>query len=187
MSEGLKIALTAVAGVTVFVLGQIVQKWFIEPIQEQRKLVGDIVYSIVLHSNLFNYRDHLRAVGQIRRQLDNLNAADAAQLNEAYDLLKERTAEGTDHLRRLSSRIHGSIQVIPCYWLLETLRIAYNRDALYDVASKLVQWAQNPELETTVQFQNDIATLLNVRHILRRAETRVIQTAAQQIVGREPR
>jgi len=44
MTEGLKIALTAgltaIGGVTVFVAGQIIQKWFIDPIQEQRKLAG---------------------------------------------------------------------------------------------------------------------------------------------------
>jgi hypothetical protein len=174
MSEPLKIALTAVVGITVFVLGQIVQKWFIEPIQDQRKLVGDIVYSIVLHSNLFNYHDHFRSVSRLKQDADKLGADYVALLNEAYDRLKTRTDEGSEHLRKLSAQIHGSIQVIPCYWLLQTLRIVHSRDALYDVATKLVQWAQNPELETTIQFQNDIATLLDVRHLLDRAETRVI-------------
>jgi hypothetical protein len=32
MTEGLKIALTAVGGITVFVAGQIIQKWFVDPI-----------------------------------------------------------------------------------------------------------------------------------------------------------
>jgi|SRR6266853_3724393 len=170
MSEGLKIALTAVAGVTVFALGQVVQKWFIEPIQEQRKLVGDIVYSIVFHSNLFNYSGYFHAASQIKQHAQKLGAADAELLNEAYDLLKDRTAEGTEQLRKLSSQIHRSIQVIPCYWILEKLRIVYSRDALYDVATKLIQWATNPELETTVAFQNDIARLLKVRHLLKRAQ-----------------
>ena len=52
MSEGLKIALTAVAGIIVFVLGQIVAKLFIEPIQEQWKLRGKIVHALSYYSML---------------------------------------------------------------------------------------------------------------------------------------
>ena len=66
MSEGLKIGLTAVAGIIVFVLGQIIQKWFTEPIQEQRKLAGDIVYSIIFHSNFFSYVEHFHEAAEIR-------------------------------------------------------------------------------------------------------------------------
>ncbi|HEV2292260.1 MAG TPA: hypothetical protein VGR35_00295 [Tepidisphaeraceae bacterium] len=41
MSEPLKIALTAVGGVVIFVLGQIIQRLFIEPIQDQRRTIGN--------------------------------------------------------------------------------------------------------------------------------------------------
>jgi hypothetical protein len=170
MSDALKITLTAVAGVTVFVFGQIIQKWFVEPIQEQRKLVGDIVYSIIFHSNLFKYTDYFRVASKIKQQVDKLKTTDAELLNEAYDLLKDRSTEGTEQLRKLSSQIHRSIQVIPCYWILEKLRIVYSRDTLYDVANKLIQWAANPELETTVESQNDIIYLLNVRHLIKGAQ-----------------
>jgi hypothetical protein len=46
MSERLKIALTALAGISVFVLGQTVHRWLIDPIQEQRRLVGKIIHAV---------------------------------------------------------------------------------------------------------------------------------------------
>jgi hypothetical protein len=170
MSEGLKIALTAVTGITVFVLGQIIQKWFIEPIQEQRKLVGDIVYSIVFYSNLFTYTEAFLIASKIRHQAKGIEGRDAELLDEAYELLKEKSDGGSKKLRELSSQIHQSLQVIPCYWVLEKLRIVYKRKTLYDISSKLILWNQNPELETTVACQNAIIYLLNIKHLIQRRE-----------------
>lgn len=172
MSEGLKIALTAVAGISVFVLGQIIQKWFIDPIQEQRKLAGEVVYSIVFHSNLFKYNEFFRMASKIRQQARGLEGKDAELLNEAYELLKEKNAGGAEKLRKLSAQIHQSIQVIPCYWILEKLRIVHSRKNLYEVASKLIQWAANPEWETTITSQNTIIYLLNVKHLIPKGEWR---------------
>ncbi len=42
MSEGFKIALTAMAGVIVFVIGQVVVKFLIEPLHEQKELIGEM-------------------------------------------------------------------------------------------------------------------------------------------------
>jgi len=168
MSEGLKIALTAVAGIAVFVLGQIIQKWFIDPIQEQRKLIGEVVFSIVFHSNLFKYNEFFLIAAKIRQQAKGLEGRDAELLNETYELLKEKNAEGSEQLRKLSALIHQSIQVIPSYWILEKLRIVHSRKNLYEVAKKLIQWAANPEWETTVTSQNAIIYLLNVKHLIQK-------------------
>ncbi len=51
MSEGLKLALTALAGVAVFTIGQIIQKLFIEPIQEHRRGIGRVIYVLDYYSN----------------------------------------------------------------------------------------------------------------------------------------
>jgi hypothetical protein len=52
MSEALKVALTALVGIIVFVLGQVVQKTFIEPIQEQRRLVEKIIHALAYFANI---------------------------------------------------------------------------------------------------------------------------------------
>jgi hypothetical protein len=44
--------LTIIGGVTVYVLGQIITKFFIEPYQEYRKTVGEIAYTLVYYANV---------------------------------------------------------------------------------------------------------------------------------------
>src|SRR5215510_8134795 len=170
MSEGLKIALTAVGGVAVFVMGQIIQKWFIDPIQEQRKLVGDIVFSIVEHSNLFHYSESFKTAAKAKFFAVKKEEIHIPAIDEAYETLKERTSIGVEKLRGLSSQIHQSIQIIPCYWLLEKLRIIYNREKLLEVSRNLIEWSHNPKLDTTIRCQNNIAHLLKVTHLIKAAE-----------------
>src|SRR5688500_11232023 len=69
MSELLKIALTAVGGVTVFVIGQLVAKFLIEPIHEQKKLIGEIAGTIIFYSNVGagveqHYFDQIKAINK---------------------------------------------------------------------------------------------------------------------------
>ena len=50
MSDPLKIALTAFGGICVFVLGQILSKFFIEPIYEQKKVIGQIAHYLSFYA-----------------------------------------------------------------------------------------------------------------------------------------
>jgi hypothetical protein len=52
MSEALKIAITAVVGIAVFVIGQLIQKLLIEPIHEQRKSIGEVLYVVDYYCHL---------------------------------------------------------------------------------------------------------------------------------------
>lgn len=166
MSEGLKIVLTAVSGVVIFVIGQIIQKWFIEPIQEQRKIVGEIVYALAFYANLFNYNNLSRGLAKQRYQAEKVEEREAQIWDEAFAMVKGKMAEGSEKLRGLSSQIHQSIQLIPCYLILEKLGIVYKRRKLYAIAIKLIEWANSPEKETTIECQNGIIHLLNVKHLI---------------------
>lgn len=45
--------LTILGGVIVYVIGQILSKFFIEPIHEQKKLIGEIADSLIFYSNIY--------------------------------------------------------------------------------------------------------------------------------------
>ena len=61
MSEEFRIVLTAcltafgtvVSGAVIFVFGQLVGKFFIEPIHEQSKLIGEIANSLIIYADLY--------------------------------------------------------------------------------------------------------------------------------------
>src|SRR5438874_13832645 len=99
MSETLKIALTAVAGIVVFVLGQIVVKLFIDPIQEQWKLRGKIVHTLSFYAML----DREKAPAELVK-------------------------EWSFALRTLASQLQATT-AIPAYRLLSILRLVLKRES----------------------------------------------------------
>jgi hypothetical protein len=58
MSELFKIILTAsltvIGGILVFVVGQIIAKFFIEPMHEQFRLIGEIANSLIFYANVYS-------------------------------------------------------------------------------------------------------------------------------------
>lgn len=79
---------TIIAGVSVFVLGQIVLKWIIEPVQELRKLKGEILF-------------HL--------------ANDYANIQNANTIKKELALEAGKVFERLGASLLANEHLIPMY------------------------------------------------------------------------
>jgi hypothetical protein len=55
-------ALTVVGGVLVFVFGQLVQRFIIEPQNEQVKLIGEIAYTLAYYAPIYGYPSPGRVV-----------------------------------------------------------------------------------------------------------------------------
>jgi len=134
MTEGVKIAitagLTAIGGVVVFVIGQIVQKWFIDPIQEKRKLVGEIVHSIHFYANLPGYVYIAKKRPTILTNQEKIGSFQLEHIRDVTSTAMTKFREATKTLRDLSAQIHKNIQVIPLYPILEKLRIVRKREDL---------------------------------------------------------
>lgn len=78
------IVLTIIGGVVIFVVGQLVLKFVIEPIQDLNRLRGEIVYSLMFYSNVYmnappSYTD-LREDNQTRDKVQNIFRQLASQL-----------------------------------------------------------------------------------------------------------
>jgi len=84
----LTVFITIFAGFTVFVLGQIFLKWFIEPVQEFRKLQGEILF---------------------------LFANDHAAIHNAKAIDEKEALIVLGALYNLGARLHSCIHLIPCY------------------------------------------------------------------------
>ena len=79
---------TILAGVIVFVLGQIVLKLLIDPVQQFKRTLGEISHALVYHASSFSNP------GVIKPEM----ADDAWQ-----------------KLRHFSAQLHADLRVIPCY------------------------------------------------------------------------
>ena len=87
---------TIFAGVCVYVLGQIVVKFVIDPIQDFYKLAGEIGHSLILYANVYS----------------NTRLCDDATLREAHDTFRKQSCE-------LFAKMH----MIPLYSLWSRLNL----------------------------------------------------------------
>jgi hypothetical protein len=118
MSEGLKIALTALTGIVVFVIGQVIQKLLIEPIQEQKKAISEILF-------LLSYYD-----GH----------------NEGIPWPTE--VEIRDQFRRAASKLYSTTSVIALYTILTILGFVPHREAVGEINKQLSYAAREVNYKT---------------------------------------
>lgn len=146
MSETLKIALTAVAGVGVFVLGQIIQRIFIESIQEQRRIVGRIAHAVTYYANM------TYPIG-----IDPDQLASPALATDAMKVV-----------RGLASDLRATLTTIPMYPLMRVLGLVWSRDNVVKASSELIgmsnsftTYTPGTDRQTTV---DNIVRLLRLKH-----------------------
>lgn len=116
-------AWTAVFGVVVFVAGQSLQRFILEPLQDQRKTVGDIAFALLVYGN----------VGQIRQ----LHAA-GEQLVLAAD-----PPEVVRTIRSLGGRLQQSLYTIPFYDFWAGLRLVPPKTDVLQAISHLTAWSNS--------------------------------------------
>jgi hypothetical protein len=101
-------ALTVVLGFVVFVLGQIVQRFFLEPMQEQKRIIGEIAFAVLYYGNV------------------------SIMAN------KERQEEAVFHLRKLAGQLRATLWTVPWYRLFESLRMVEKRENVLTASEQLV-------------------------------------------------
>ena len=80
--------LTVLSGVTTFVIGQLIVKLVIDPVQEMKKTIGQISHSMIEYANVI---------------------ANPGVLSD--DIMNETSK----HLRQLSSQLHAHLYIVPQY------------------------------------------------------------------------
>jgi hypothetical protein len=135
MSEVLTAALTVFAGFVVFVGGQIVQRFLLEPIQEQRRVIGEIAYVLLYHDNVgrFHTEEYRGEVGYT--------------------------------LRKLAGELRRTRATIPLYGLLEKTPWVVKTDNVMTASSSLVGWSNSViggSEDTSIVHKNTIAENLNI-------------------------
>ena len=117
MSEPYKIVLTAaltvIGGVLIFVIGQIISKFVLEPLQELKKLLGKTSYSLVYF---------------------------AREIHTPVEGDTDKCKIASDEFRKLSSSINSSVESIPFYdcWSRLSNGFIPSRHAISEAASALI-------------------------------------------------
>jgi hypothetical protein len=121
MSEGLKIVLTASVTLMLFVVSQILQRLFIEPIQEFNKARGRVASAVTRHYSVG---------GAFTNE-------DGDVIRDDPDLLRAVR----DELRALAAEIRGCETTIPFYPTLAFILRMPSRRELKNATCALQQWS----------------------------------------------
>jgi hypothetical protein len=107
-------ASTGFVGVLVFVLGQIVLKFFIEPLQEYKEVRGEVSYALLFYANVYGELDPPEVMEEARK-----------------------------HLRGLAGKLRVCLHKIPCYSGFDVLGRVSKREALIRASTELVGWSES--------------------------------------------
>jgi|SRR5215212_4524461 len=112
MNELLTAGLTVFGGAVVLVVGQIIQRFYLEPIQEQRKIIGEIAYALIYDANV---------------------------VRELFD--EERANETATRLRRLASSLRATVRTIPSYGFFSRQGWVPPADNVMRASRELIGWS----------------------------------------------
>lgn len=143
MSELFKIVLTScltiLGGIIVLVIGQIITKFFIEPIHEQSKLIGDIAYSLTFYANIFS----------------NPGNGKPEQMEEASKILRQQ-----------ASQLLEKNYTIQWYWLWELLRVVPKQEDVIAASQSLI-WLSNFIYSQEIDPGQSIGSINKIKNRLR--------------------
>ena len=125
-----------------FVITQSLLKFFIEPIQEQRKLIGEVANAFVVHnvSHDTSWKEFLEKTEDSPAKL-------------------EKVTETQKALRELSGRLRSSLWAIPFYGLFAWMTLVPKATDVMQAADKVIGWSNNlvhPQADDRVREHQDI-------------------------------
>jgi len=138
------IFLTILTAVAVFVIGQILQRMFIEPILEQRKIVARIAHATTLYENAWLFSG-------------GPNVATGA-----FDNDRPEATLAIDAIRLLASDLRASETPIPLYALLERIGLVVPRRDIGFVSHLLLAWQANLKQEMSKRARKAIQKRLKI-------------------------
>lgn len=138
-------SLTVFGGIMVFVGGQLVTRFFIDPIHEQDKLLGEIANLLILYANVSYIKG-------------NPPAKDSSDWKQIEDMSQE--------LRRISGRLRGATYSMRAYWLFQKFQLVrLNRDEVLEISKSLIGWSNfliSGDNKIMISAQKTIGKILKV-------------------------
>ena len=109
----------------VFVITQSILKFVIEPIQEQRKIIGEIANAFVAYADI---------------PVD-LSPKEFYEKTEGMSAQRDRIVETRQELRRLSGRLRASLWTIPFYKQLSRVNLIPKVADIDEASNGLIGWS----------------------------------------------
>lgn len=125
-------AQTALFAVLVYVIGQTVQKIFLEPYQEQRRLIGETAYTLVYYANI----------------------SDMA--------LPDEQSEARKAIRKLAAQLRATAWTIPFYPVWAFVRLVPSRKAISEASAGLISISNSVGHGSTREQRDAVSDALKI-------------------------
>jgi hypothetical protein len=158
--------LTALAAITVLVLGQIIIKFFIEPADELRKLVGDIADTLIYHSN--------KITNPLRKLNDFPGGLSDSNINiKMYEEEVKDRQEISDILRQKACLLISKAHLVKGYRIFEKFGVIPKRSSIENASGNLI-FLHNRMIESdpleNAKVRDEIFELLNIEYLKKKKQ-----------------
>ena len=135
---------TVFAGTAIFVIGQLLSRFILDPIQKQKEIIGKIIFAPSFYGNKFPFEDENGKIVNI----DELN-------------------QSSIDIRTLASELRASTKNIPFYNFFSLIKIIPNVNNIKEASSSLIGWSnsfytKNEIPNPRIQFRKEISKALNI-------------------------
>lgn len=142
----MEIFLTVISGVLVFVLGQIINSFYIQTLIKQKETIGKISDAIIYYANLYT---------------SPINRADSD-----FDRKEERN-KAHEIFRNLAAELISRTQQIPSYQFLSFLRIVIDKKVIIEARKNLIglsngMWPGHDDFEHNIRRREQLEKQLNL-------------------------
>ena len=114
------------AGVIIYVLGEIIVKIVIDPVQEFKRVIADIAFKLIHYSHVF--------------KLSSSDDSEAAT-GEA-EIAPEKLEQAADEYRKLASMLNAGLRLVPFYPLARVVFLLPKEVDIIDARNELIEMSE---------------------------------------------
>ena len=119
---------TVISGTLIFVIGQIILKFIIEPIHKQKEIIGGIADALIYYADVFSnpvFKDESKNSG-----------------------IGKKREKGHEEFRKFASQIVSKMSLIPYYKALSILRVVIEKRKIIKARGNLIGLANGTHPRT---------------------------------------
>ena len=116
------------AGVIIYVAGQIIVKIIIDPVQELKRVIADIAFKLIYYSHVY----------RIAPSADGSASGEDAQRNIA----PEKLEQAADEYRKLASMLNAGYRLVPFYAVAKLLFFLPKEADLIEARNELLEMSE---------------------------------------------
>jgi hypothetical protein len=123
------------SGVTVFLIGQVLVRFFLGPLHRLKEVKGEIASTLLFHAN--NYGQQYQKLDQPTGDTD----ADARTINERIESAKmwnNDLSKASDETRSMAAKLVSAAESIPFYGLLTRCRVVPPKSSILQAKAHLI-------------------------------------------------